>query len=144
MRRRVIVPEKKLDKTEESLARFFPTTGGILKTMQKNMRPDYTYLAVDGVENCMAALHDIEEGNIEHCFIEMSACAGSCIGGPVMEKYHRMPVRDYYAVSHYAGKKDFNVAQPDAIYPTQGNGVHRQKAALPIRKRDTRGAAPNG
>lgn len=110
-----IVPEKRLDKTEESLARFFPTTGGILKTMQKNMRPDYTYLAVDGVENCMAALHDIEEGNIEHCFIEMSACAGSCIGGPVMEKYHRMPVRDYYAVAHYAGKKDFDVAQPDAF-----------------------------
>lgn len=108
-----IVPEKKLDKSDESLARFFPTTGGILKTMQKNMRPDYTYLAVDGVENCMAALHDIEEGNIEHCFIEMSACAGSCIGGPVMEKYHRMPVRDYYAVEHYAGKKDFDVAQPD-------------------------------
>ena len=108
-----IVPEKKLDKSDESLARFFPTTGGILKTMQKNMRPDYTYLAVDGVENCMAALHDIEEGNIEHCFIEMSACAGSCIGGPVMEKYHRMPVRDYYAVAHYAGKKDFDVAQPD-------------------------------
>ncbi len=108
-----IVPEKNLDKSDESLARFFPTTGGILKTMQKNMRPDYTYLAVDGVENCMAALHDIEEGNIEHCFIEMSACAGSCIGGPVMEKYHRMPVRDYYAVAHYAGKKDFNVAQPD-------------------------------
>ena len=108
-----IVPEKKLDKSDESLARFFPTTGGILKTMQKNMRPDYTYLAVDGVENCMAALHDIEEGNSEHCFIEMSACAGSCIGGPVMEKYHRMPVRDYYAVAHYAGKKDFNVAQPD-------------------------------
>lgn len=108
-----IVPEKKLDKSDESLARFFPTTGGILKTMQKNMRPDYTYLAVDGVENCMAALHDIEEGNIEHCFIEMSACAGSCICGPVMEKYHRMPVRDYYAVAHYAGKKDFDVAQPD-------------------------------
>lgn len=108
-----IVPEKKLDKSDESLARFFPTTGGILKTMRKNMRPDYTYLAVDGVENCMAALHDIKEGNIEHCFIEMSACAGSCIGGPVMEKYHRMPVRDYYAVAHYAGKKDFNVAQPD-------------------------------
>ena len=110
-----IVPEKKLDKSDESLARFFPTTGGILKTMQKNMRPDYTYLAVDGVENCMAALHDIEEGNIERCFIEMSACAGSCIGGPVMEKYHRMPVRDYYAVAHYAGKKDFDVTQPDSF-----------------------------
>ena len=134
-----IVPEKKRDKSDESLARFFPTTGGILKTMQKNMRPDYTYLAVDGVENCMAALHDIEEGNIEHCFIEMSACAGSCIGGPVMEKYHRMPVRDYYAVAHYAGKKDFDVAQPDpftlrkeiCILYTSPSPRDRQKARMP-------------
>lgn len=30
-----------------------------------------------------------------------------------MEKYHRMPVRDYMAVAGYAGKKDFDVAQPD-------------------------------
>lgn len=105
--------EAEMDSCEESLERFFPTTGGILKTMQKNMRPDYTYLAVDGVENCMAALHDIEEGKINNCFIEMSACSGSCIGGPVMEKYHRMPVRDYMAVAGYAGKKDFNVEQPE-------------------------------
>lgn len=108
-----IVLEQKLDKNDESLARFFPTTGGILKTMEENKLPNYTYLAVDGVENCKAALHDIEEGKISHAFIEMSACAGSCIGGPVMEKYHRMPVRDYMAVSNYAGKKDFDVAQPD-------------------------------
>ena len=113
--RKGITLNKTLDKSEESLARLFPTTGGILKTMEKNMLPDYTYIAIDGVENCMAALHDIEEGNISNCFIEMSACAGSCIGGPVMEKYHRMPVRDYAAVANYAGKKDFNVEQPDGF-----------------------------
>lgn len=113
--RRGITLNKALDKSDESLARFFPTTGGILKTMEKNMLPDYTYIAIDGVENCMAALHDIEEGNINNCFIEMSACAGSCIGGPVMEKYHRMPVRDYAAVAAYAGKKDFTVDQPDEL-----------------------------
>ena len=83
--------------------------------MQKNMLPDYTYIAIDGVENCMAALHDIEEGSIENCFIEMSACTGSCIGGPVMEKYHSMPVRDYAAVAGYAGKKDFAVDQPNEL-----------------------------
>lgn len=113
--RKGITLNKALDKSDESLARFFPTTGGILKTMEKDMLPDYTYIAIDGVENCMAALHDIEEGNINNCFIEMSACAGSCIGGPVMEKYHRMPVRDYAAVAAYAGKKDFTVDQPDEL-----------------------------
>ena len=106
--------EKKMDASEESRARFFPTTGGILKTMAQN-EPGYTYLAVDGVENCIAALRDIENGNIHHCFIEMSACVGSCVGGPVMEKYHRSPVKDYMAVAGYAGERDFPVAQPDLV-----------------------------
>ena len=108
-----ITPEPDLDETEESRARFFPTTGGILKTMAQNA-PGYTYVAIDGVENCMAALRDIESGKVHKCFIEMSACIGSCVGGPVMEKYHRAPIADYTAVAHYTGKKDFNVTQPDS------------------------------
>ena len=107
--------EHEEDSNDESRARFFPTTGGILKTMVRARR-DYSYLALDGVENCIAALKDIENGKIHRCFIEMSACAGSCIGGPVMEKYHsRSPISDYVAVSDYAGSKDFNVEQPDSI-----------------------------
>ena len=106
--------EKEMDENPESRARFFPTTGGILKTMAQNA-PGYTYLALDGVENCITALKDIESGKIHNCFIEMSACIGSCIGGPVMEKYHRSPVHDYMSVAQYAGTRDFNGAQPDAL-----------------------------
>ena len=102
-----------MDETEKSRARFFPTTGGVLKTMKKV--PNYTYLAIDGTDNCIAALKDIESGKIHRCFIEMSSCAGSCIGGPVMEKYHRMPVMDYAAVAKYAGEKDFDVTMPEDI-----------------------------
>ena len=106
--------EKELDNDICSRARFFPTTGGILKTMAMDM-PGYTYLALDGVENCIAALKDIIDGKIHKCFIEMSACVGSCVGGPVMEKYHRnSAVKDYIAVSGYAGTKDFEVSQPKA------------------------------
>ncbi|MBQ6716230.1 MAG: 4Fe-4S binding protein [Clostridia bacterium] len=97
---------------DQSRARFFPTTGGILKTMKTNA-PGYTYMALDGVENCIAALKDIENGHIHKCFIEMSACVGSCIGGPVMEKYHKHSIiKDYISVSDYAGKEDFDVVQP--------------------------------
>ena len=106
--------KKKSEENDNSRARFFPTTGGILKTMAQN-EPGYTYLAIDGVENCIAALCDIENGNLHHCFVEMSACVGSCIGGPVMEKYHRSPVKDYISVSNYAGKHDFPVDQPDEV-----------------------------
>ncbi len=109
-----ITLEKKTTDNPESRARFFPTTGGILKTMREGLG-GYTYMALDGVENCIAALKDIESGKIHKCFIEMSACVGSCIGGPVMEKYHRSPIRDYMTVAGFAGEKDFIVNQPSQI-----------------------------
>ena len=103
--------EREMDNTPESRARFFPTTGGVLKTMTKDS--EYTYIALDGVENCIAALKDIESGRIKKCFIEMSACVGSCIGGPVMEKYNNTsPIKDYITIADYAGKEDFAVDQP--------------------------------
>ena len=107
-----ITLEQKRDSDQDTRARFFPTTGGILKTMEQDA-PGYTYLAIDGVENCIAALKDIENGKLHHCFVEMSACVGSCVGGPVMEKYHRTPVKDYMAIATYAGKRDFDVEQPE-------------------------------
>ncbi len=106
--------EVEADKDDFSRARFFPTTGGVLKTMAQD-NPEYTYIALDGVENCIAALKDIESGKVHKCFIEMSACVGSCMGGPVMEKYHHTEtITDYITIANYAGKKDFEVSQPQA------------------------------
>ena len=104
--------EAEMDNDDFSRARFFPTTGGVLKTMAQDV-PGYTYIALDGVENCVAALKDIEGGRVHKCFIEMSACVGSCMGGPVMEKYHHTEtISDYITIANYAGKKDFEVSQP--------------------------------
>ncbi len=125
-----ITLEQKRDDTPESRARFFPTTGGILKTMACN-EPGYTYVAIDGVENCIAALRDIAQGGMQHCFIEMSACVGSCIGGPIMEKYHRSPVRDYIKVSDYAGEKDFAIGQPEAKKLTKQMDYLEKQHAMP-------------
>ncbi len=122
------VTEKQMD--EHSLARFFPTTGGILKTMAKDA-PGFTYLAIDGVENCIAALREIEQGRIHHCFIEMSTCAGSCAGGPVMEKYGRSPLKDYLAVARYAGDKDFEIGQPEAQALRKRFEPIEHRAAMP-------------
>ena len=123
--------EPETDDTPESRARFFPTTGGILKTMTQDA-PGYTYVALDGVESCIAALKDIESGKIHKCFIEMSACVGSCIGGPVMEKYHRSsPVKDYVTVASYAGERDFAVDQPAPMTLKKNFTMIRQKMAQP-------------
>ena len=32
-----------------------------------------------------------------------------------MEKYHRSPIRDYMSIANYAGSRDFEVDQPDAV-----------------------------
>ncbi len=111
---------------DQSKARLFPTSGGILNTMDKIEGP-YQYLVIDGMDNCIAALKDIEKGNLRNCFIEMSACSGSCINGPVMDKNHRAPIRDYLLVHQYAGKNDFDVRMPnssDLNHPFKFLGVH--------------------
>ena len=125
-----IVLQPEMDSDENSRARFFPTTGGILKTMEPEIS-GYTYLALDGVENCMNALRDVEAGKIHKCFIEMSACVGSCISGPVMEKYHSSHVHDYLAISAYAGKKDFDVEQPKDVVLKKHFAFIEQRAVMP-------------
>lgn len=104
--------EKKVDSNPESLARIFPTVAGILRTM-KDRDPEYEYVAVDGIDNCIAALEDVAAGHVSNCFMEMSACKGSCVNGPVMEKYHPWFITDYLSVTRYAGDKDFPVEQPE-------------------------------
>ena len=126
-----IVLEQEVDQTPESRARFFPTTGGVLKTMAKDI-PGYTYIALDGVDNCISALKDIEGGKIHKCFIEMSACVGSCIGGPVMEKYNRSaPIKDYVTIASYAGERDFEVTQPQPMSLKKNLTMIEQKMAQP-------------
>lgn len=130
LKRENITLEARVEPDENSKARFFPTTGGILKSMDLDAK-DYTYIAIDDVENCIMALEDIERGNIHKCFIEMSACPGSCINGPVMEKYHRSPVRDYVAVASFAGKNDFIVDQPEPLRIRRGFMPIQMNNAIP-------------
>ncbi len=90
-------------------ARLFPTSGGILRSMEQQNK-NYSYITVDGMENCIAAIKDVIAGSMENCFIEMSACVGSCVGGPVMERQNR--IRSTVVVDRAAGAEDFVVTQP--------------------------------
>lgn len=93
------------DEKEHNRSALFPTTGGIIRSMNTEGLP-YSFITVDGMENCMKTLEDIRSGDIKGCFVEMSACAGSCIGGPVMENEKPEPVRNFLAIDRYAGKND--------------------------------------
>lgn len=104
-----VVKDPNPKKVEESLARLFPTEGGILATMAKD-NPDFTYLSVGGAEECIAAIKDILSGKVHHAFIEMSACSGSCINGPAIDNKARAVIESYLAIKRSSGKKDFVVA----------------------------------
>jgi iron only hydrogenase large subunit-like protein/uncharacterized Fe-S cluster-containing protein len=93
-------------------ARLFPLAGGVIRSMRADNK-DYGYLVIDGMEQCIAALKDISEGNLSRCFIEMSACKGSCINGPVMERGNSSPIKSYMAVEKQAGSSDFQIKTPD-------------------------------
>lgn len=102
----ITLKEVKYDwKKKESKARLFPTTGGILRTMECSNK-DYQYLAVDGVENSRRVIEDILAGKIHKCFIEMSSCEGSCINGPVSNK-EKSVIASYIDINKSAGELDF-------------------------------------
>lgn len=107
-----VVPEACQEDTDTGLARLFPTSGGILRTLTERV-PGYMYLVVDGMENVIAALQDIEQGKVHRCFIEMSACPGSCVNGPVMVR-RKSVISGSLAVNVYAGAADFPLEQPEA------------------------------
>lgn len=62
----------------------------------------FTYIAVDGVENCIEALKEIEAGNLKKCFIEMNACEGACINGPVISHHHKSLLNGEIKVRRFA------------------------------------------
>ena len=93
---------------EKSKARLFPTSGGVLNTMEKSNK-EYDYIVVDGMDSVLSALKDIREGKVHKCFIEMSACNGSCINGPAINESSRAIVANYLAIHKFAGKKDFEL-----------------------------------
>ena len=83
--------------------RFFPIKGGVIKSMHTE-NTDFTYLAVDGVQNCIAAIREIESGALHHCFIEMNACEGACINGPAISHHHKPLLSGEVKVVHFAGE----------------------------------------
>lgn len=45
----------------------------------------YTWLAVDGMEQCTRILESVEEGKLADVdFLELMACTGGCVGGPLV------------------------------------------------------------
>ncbi|MDR1509817.1 MAG: PAS domain-containing protein [Synergistaceae bacterium] len=131
-----VEPEKSANRRppESGRARMFPIPGGILKSMTEH-RPDRSYIAIDGMQNCISAIRGVIAGDVRDCFIEMSACVGSCVGGPAMSGTGRFLVKDWIAVEASAGELDFDVPSPEE------ESIMQKFEPRPIRKIFPGGAA---
>jgi uncharacterized Fe-S cluster-containing protein len=124
-----IEPEKSENREppESGRARTFPIPGGIVKSMTVR-RPDRGYITIDGMQNCISAIKGVIAGDVRGCFIEMSACVGSCVGGPAMSNSGRFLVKDWIAIEASAGEHDF-----DITFPEKGS-LFQKFEPRPIRK----------
>lgn len=86
----------------------FPVVGGIINSFTE-YEPDIHYLAIDGMEAALDALQDISDGIIDHCFIEMSACKGSCVGGPLRNRKQNTPLKSLININRHLTEDDFTV-----------------------------------
>ncbi|MCR5229396.1 MAG: 4Fe-4S binding protein [Solobacterium sp.] len=70
---------------EGSIARLYPTPGGIISTLPR--KDNYKFVNVEGVNRIKEVLNAMREGTLKGYFFEMSACTGSCIGGPLLSHF---------------------------------------------------------
>lgn len=113
-----VTPEQGTDTRAGGKTRQYPTAGGVLNSMEKD--PDYTYIAVDGIKKCAAVLEEIRSGALHRCFIELSACQGSCAGGPLLGRPMSGPVQNTAHILHYTAQDDF------AVEPYEKNTYRRE------------------
>jgi len=100
-----------VEEKEPPLAsRTYPTVGGIVKTLKPG---GYEAIAIDGVANCIAALEELRTRRADRVFLEMSACEGSCIGGPVIRGHAQRRVAGAIRVARYAGDAAPDVKPPE-------------------------------
>ncbi|MBR6571192.1 MAG: PAS domain-containing protein [Clostridia bacterium] len=109
--------------SEGALARLYPATGGVLKATAKVK--GYRRIAIDGIDNCRGVFDEIENSEFGKVFIEMSACAGSCVNGPCIRDHAERRLKGAMRVDTFSGSGETPyeiVRKPDirAVYTEEG------------------------
>ena len=107
------LPQREVAPQNGARARFYPTTGGILKATNKV--EGYRRVAIDGIENCQAVLEEMQTSLPDGLFLEMSACEGGCVNGPCIREHRERRLRGALRVDSFAGDDRFDEPSPADI-----------------------------
>lgn len=110
--------DSEFDRESSINGKGYPVFGGIVKAVQAEItKRNLEVISVSGVEDCIELFKGIQKQEVKNSFIEVSACAGSCIGGPKMVKDEKGYYKRMQKVKAYMKKNSANneVHIPDNI-----------------------------
>ncbi len=64
--------------------RFYPSPGGLVKSLDLTKEYNYKFAKFDGIDRCVEILKQIKNGDVNNYFIEMNSCSGACLNGVCM------------------------------------------------------------
>lgn len=118
------------------MSRSYPATGGIIQTIASG-HGNYQMMTVDGIGPLMDCLNAIVDHQIEHVFIEMSACVGSCLGGPMLKKGQQRRWKAQQILSRNSQNSEWPIYQIQTPCYTEYKGkplVQKEFSSIQIQK----------
>ena len=106
-----------------SASAIYPVFEGIVKDVRANLSPDspalkrYSFLSVQGTKDLIELLQEISDGRMKDCFIEASACYGSCINGPEKADREYHPISSGVSLTRWLGAQDGVSEEPPVDIP---------------------------
>ena len=112
----IVIEEQDSDATgvQNPTARLYPKVQGILDTIGKRFY-DYTPISVDGIDRCMEIMESLQNGDIQHLFIEANICHGACLGGPIMRMHNKNILKSQIILSSEKSEIDSAVSKTAQI-----------------------------
>jgi iron only hydrogenase large subunit-like protein len=119
------------------LSRKFPVDGGIISSMKPDI--NHEYISLSGYKDCTQAIEDICRGRVSKCFVEMSFCEGSCVGGPSFQRKNISLLTSNIEINKKSENldycKDFNVTFKQSLkknYTDRETIVHEKPSEVQI------------
>jgi len=97
------------DHPAEQAARgaYYPVEGGMIATMNKQASiTDTSFMSFSGIQNIRQILEHFPEQQEEKIFIELMACEGGCINGPIMSNSHSLATRRWRTLQETQKRPD--------------------------------------
>lgn len=111
------------DGPQPGITRLFPLDGGMVRSLSLSADMLETrVIAITGLKNCIDFLGHLAKDNIDNPpkLMELLACSGGCIGGPLVISQEDIYVRrqkviDFYKNKALRNKEDCSFAKTDAV-----------------------------